>query len=244
MIELAPSDLHPGSGVLTRLFGKPGVALSVWNLLELMLLISDNSATDLLLRQAGGPEAVTARLRSLGIQDMEINRPTIHLIADSEGYSLPPESQWTPELFKRLHEGTSPESRKPAAAKFAADPRDTTTPEAMTGLLERIYRGEILTRDSGALLLDIMDRCQTGRTRLKGILPPGTAVAHKTGTMSGIANDAGIMALPEGAGHVAVAVFVKSSEKDSAQRERAIAQIARAIYDYFLFTTTPPLNMK
>lgn len=239
MIELTPSDLHPGSGVLTRLFSKPGVVLSVWNLLELMLLISDNSATDLLLRLSGGPEAVTARMRSWGIRDMEVNRPTINLIADSEGYSLPPETQWTPELFKKLHDATTPESRKAAAAKFAADPRDTTTPEAMAGLLERIYRGEILTRESRALLLDIMDRCQTGDARLKGILPAKTAVAHKTGTMSGIANDVGIMTLPDDAGHIAIAVFVKSSEKNSVERERAIAQIARAVYDYFLYTTTP-----
>ncbi len=235
MVELKPRDLHPGSGILTSLFNKPGVVLSVWNFLELMLLISDNSATDLLLRLSGGPEAVTARMRALSIQDMRIDRPTANLIADSQGYRLPPEAQWTPELFKKLYETTTSESRRAAAARFAADPRDTTTPEAMTGLLERIYRGEILNRDSGALLMDIMERCRTGETRLKGILPAKTPVAHKTGTMSGITNDVGIMTLPDGAGHVAIAVFVKSSEKDFAERERAIGQIARSVYDYFLF---------
>ncbi|HXG65839.1 MAG TPA: serine hydrolase, partial [Blastocatellia bacterium] len=66
MIEVQQSDLHPGSGTLTELFNKPGVALSVRNLLELMLLISDNSATDLVLREAGGAAAVTARMRELG----------------------------------------------------------------------------------------------------------------------------------------------------------------------------------
>ena len=45
----------------------------------------------------------------------------------------------------------------------------------------------------------------------------------------------GIIDLPDGAGHVAVAVFIKSSNRDGAQRERSIAQISRAIYDYFLF---------
>jgi beta-lactamase class A len=54
--------LHPGSGTLTDLFAQPGVALSVRNLMELMLLISDNSATDVLLRIAGGGDAVKARL--------------------------------------------------------------------------------------------------------------------------------------------------------------------------------------
>ncbi|MGD0623736.1 MAG: class A beta-lactamase [Thermodesulfobacteriota bacterium] len=243
MIELRPRDLHPGSGTLTNLLNKPGVALSVRNLLELMLLLSDNSATDLLLRLAGGPEAVTACIRALNIEDMEINRPTINLIADCTGYTLPPENEWTPELLKKLYNATTPESRKAAARKFEADSRDTSTPEAMAMLLERIYRGDLLKRESGALLLDVMERCQTGEARLKGILPSETIVAHKTGTIGGITNDVGIITLPNDAGHVAIAVFVKSSEKGIPDRERAIAQIARAVYDFFLFQpSAPPLN--
>ena len=189
MIELKPSDLHPGGGTLATLLNKPGVVLSVRNLLELMLLISDNSATDLLLRLAGGPEAVTARMRALGIRDMEINRPTINLIADSGGYPLPPEKEWTLELFKKLDEATTPESRKAAARKFEMDSRDTSTPEAMVMLLERIYRREVLKPESGTLLLDIMKRCRTGAARLKGILPLETVVAHKTGSLGGTTND-------------------------------------------------------
>ena len=243
MIELRPRDLHPGSGTLTNLLNKPGVALSVRNLLELMLLLSDNSATDVLLRLAGGPEAVTARMRTLGIREMEINRPTINLIADCTGYTLPPEDEWTPELFKKLYNATTPESRKATAAKFEMDPRDTSTTEAMVMLLEQIYRGDLLKRESGALLLDMMERCQTGEARLKGILPSETIVAHKTGTIGGITNDVGIITLPNDAGHVAIAVFVKSSEKGIPDRERAIAQIARAVYDFFLFQpSAPPLD--
>jgi beta-lactamase class A len=240
MVELRVNDLHPGSGVLTELFKKPGVILSVQNLLELMLLISDNTATDLLLRLAGGPEAVTARMREVGIREMEINRPTVNLIADSEGYTLPPEMEWRPEIFQRLHEATPDETRRTAAREFERDSRDTSTPEAMVMLLERIHRGDQLKGESRALLLDMMERCQTGPSRLKGILPPRTVVAHKTGTFSGITNDAGIITLPEDAGHVAIAVFVKSSEKKPAERDRAIAQIARAVYDFFLFRPSPP----
>lgn len=240
MIELKPSDLRPGGGILTALLNKPGVALSVRNLLELMLLISDNSATDLLLRLAGGPEAVTARMRALGIRDMEISRPTINLIADAAGYALPPEKEWTPELFKKLDEPAPPESRKAASQKFEADPRDTSTPEAMVMLLERIFRGDLLKQENGTLLLDVMKRCRTGTARLKGILPAETVVAHKTGTIGGITNDAGIITLPDDAGHVAIAVFVKSSEKETPERERAIAHIARAVYDFFLFQPPTP----
>jgi len=50
-----------------------------------------------------------------------------------------------------------------------------------------------------------------------------------------VANDVGIVELPDNGGHVVVAVFVKESSKDAATQERTIAQIARAAYDYFLF---------
>jgi beta-lactamase class A len=235
MVELKTSDFHPGSGMLTELLSKSGVSLSVRNLLELMLVLSDNTAADLLLRLAGGPEAVTARVRAMGIQDMDIHRPTVNLIADSEGYALPPENEWKPDLFQKLYEATTEESRKAALRNFQTDPRDTSSPEAMAMLLERMVRGEGLKSESRALLLDIMERCQTGKARIKGILPPGTVVVHKTGTFSGITNDAGIINLPQDAGHVAIAVFVKSSERTPAERERAIAQVSRAVYDFFLF---------
>lgn len=129
------------------------------------------------------------------------------------------------------------EDRRRAGTTFNADPRDTSTPEAMARLLEKLWRGELLSQASTALLLDIMTRCQTGENRIKGFLPPGIAVAHKTGTIGGTTNDVGIITLPEEAGHIALAVFVKESEAEVAERERAIAQIARGVYDYFLFNS-------
>jgi beta-lactamase class A len=90
MITLTERDIHPGSGEISQLLDDPGVSLSVLNLTELMLLISDNSATDLVLRAAGGAEAVNGRLRELGITDIRVDRPTIRLIADWSGVDLPP----------------------------------------------------------------------------------------------------------------------------------------------------------
>ena len=74
-LDLEAADLHPGSGLLTELFKAPGTALSVRNLLELTLRESDNSATDKLMAVAGGPAAVTARMRSLGL-DGHRRRPS------------------------------------------------------------------------------------------------------------------------------------------------------------------------
>ena len=236
MIDIKQSDLHPGSGTLSVLFNKGGLALSVRNLMELMLLISDNSATDVLLRTAGGPEAVTARMRALGIEGINVDRSTARLISDWVGVTnLPPEDQWTPELFDIMFAGLKPEEQKAASKKFDSDPRDTSTPDAMAALLEKIYQREILKPASSELLLNIMYRCRTGEARLRGLLPGGTEIAHKTGTIGGSANDVGIITLPDNAGHVAIAAFVKSSDKAVPARERAIAEIARAVHDFFLF---------
>jgi len=236
MVQVEARDLHPGSGTLSRLFNKPGVSLSVRNLLELMLLISDNSATDICLRLAGGAPAVTRRMREIGIEGIDVSRSTAQLIADWVGVaSMPDESEWTPELFRKLFSAVTPEASKAAAERFDKDARDTATPEGMRALLERVHARELLEAETAELLLDIMRRCETGEARLKGILPAGTEVAHKTGTIGGTTNDVGIITLPHDGGKVAIAVFVKASSKDVAVRERAIAQIARAVYDYFLF---------
>lgn len=236
MIAIKRSDLHPGSGTLSELFNKPGVSLSVRNLLELMLLISDNSATDILVRLAGGPAAVTARMRALGIEGIDVSRPTLNLIADWVGIdALPPENEYSPEVFEARQKAVTTEEGKAAASRFEADPRDTSSPDAMAALLLKIYRKEAVSGASCDLLLDIMRRCQTGEARLKGMLPAGTEVSHKTGSIGGTTNDVGIITLPAGAGHAIVAVFVRSSDKDVADRERGVAEIARTVYDYFLF---------
>lgn len=236
MITVTRSDLHPGSGTLTGLFNDPGVSLSVHNLLELMLLISDNSATDLILKLAGGGAEVNERLAALGIRGISVDRPTIHLIADAIGVkNLGPESGWSIARFDSLNGMVTPQERQAARTAFYQDRRDTATPEAMARLLAKIHRGEALNPERTSQLLDIMLRCETGALRLKGFLPPGTPVRHKTGSLGlGVANDVGIIELPD-AGHLVVAVFVKESTRDVASQERAIAQIARAAYDYFMF---------
>jgi beta-lactamase class A len=236
LIQLRPGDLHPGSGTLTELFDDPGVILSLRNLVELMLLISDNSATDIVLRLAGGPEAVTARMRWLGIDRIRVDRPTVQLIADWIGIEkLPSESELTPSLFAELARAVPDSIRAQAARRFEHDPRDTATPRAMTSLLAKIWRREALGDSATALLLDIMRRSTTGAGRIKGMLHPDVVVSHKTGTIGSTTNDVGIIALPDGAGHVALSVFIKGSTLSVEQRERVIAHLARAVYDYFRF---------
>lgn len=235
MITVQESDLHPGSGEISHLLNDPGVSLSVRNLMELMLLISDNSATDILLRTAGGGSAVNARLAELGITGISVDRPTIELIADFVGVKgLPPESARTPAAFQELQRGLTDADRAAARQAFYGDTRDTATPRGMSRLLRAVWARQALDEERAALLLDIMFRCETSPTRLKGMLPQGTRVAHKTGTLSpGVAADVGIIELPGDAGHVVVAVYIKESSADSATQDRAIAHVARAVHDYF-----------
>ncbi len=235
MVSLTPQDLHPGSGRLSELFFHPGVSLSIANLMELALVISDNSAADVLLREAGGPAAVTARMRALGFTGIRVDRSTALLISDWQGAkNLPPESQWNREIWDKIYDAVPEREHINARRAEMRDPRDTATPDDMTRLLLRLWRRDLLTPQSSGILLDMMDRCQTGKSRIKGLLPQGTDVAHKTGTLGGVANDVGFMTLPDSAGHVAISVFTKASNRPEDASEKAIAEIARTVYDYFV----------
>jgi beta-lactamase class A len=241
MVSLAPPDLHPGSGRLTDLFFHPGVSLSIANLLELALVISDNTAADILLREAGGPSAVTAKMRLLGLTGIRVDRSTALLISDWQGAkNLPPESQWSREIWDRLYDAVPERDHMRARRAEMSDPRDTATPGDMTRLLLRIWKRDVLTPQSAGILLDMMDRCQTGKSRIKGLLPQGTDVAHKTGSLGGVANDIGFITLPGDAGHIAISVFTKASSKPEEAAEKAIAEISRTIYDYFVLVPGHP----
>jgi beta-lactamase class A len=241
MITIQPGDLHPGSGTLTNLFDNPGVVLSVRNLMELMLRISDNSAADLMLRAAGGSDAVNARMKALGVTGVRVDRPTVRLIADYIGIPTLESDDVPPAKFRELARAVPDSINQIAATKFEDDPRDTSTPEGMAKLLQAVWQGKALSKTNTDLLIDIMRRCLTGDARIKGILPPNTVVAHKTGTLgggrnvegAGTQNDVGVIELPNGAGHLVTVVFVKG-EDDSERGEKAIAQISRAAYDYFV----------
>ena len=108
------------------------------------------------------------------------------------------------------------------------DRRDSSTPVAMIDLLRRIYKAELIKPESRNYLLDLMAQCQTGRNRMKALLPFGTPVEHKTGTLDGLTDDVGFITLPDGR-RVAVAIFARGGR----DRPRTIAETARAIYDGF-----------
>lgn len=212
-------------------FPHPGVSLSLHNLLEVMLVHSDNTATDVLVDAAGGAAAVTAWLRAQGVEDQRVDRDTAGLIRDFFGLGPGPLEQafeqaqeQDPALAARMY------APDPA---FDDDPRDTSTPLAMAQLLQRLFAGDALAAGSTRELGEIMARCQTCDARLRGRMPPGTAVADKTGTIGGSVNSVGVIDLPDGR-RLAIAVFIKRSAAPVPERERTIAEIARAVRDHFV----------
>ena len=113
-----------------------------------------------------------------------------------------------------------------------------TTPNAMTKLLQIFYTTNKLSEKSKTLLLNDMIESTPGPKRLKGLLPPGTIVAHKTGTagtyngLTRATNDTGIVTLANGK-HLAITVFISDSYDSQADRELTIAKASKAAFDFW-----------
>jgi beta-lactamase class A len=178
--------------------------VSARSLMGRMLIHSDNHATDMLIRDLGGPARLNSWLHENGVTGLRVDRTIAQLLSDKR------------DLWDR---------------------RDSSTPAAMVDLLKRIYKAELITPQSRDYLLDVMAHCQTGKNRIKALLPMGTPVEHKTGTLNNYASDVGFISLPDGR-RVAVAIFARGG----ADRPRAIAETARAIYDGFKTVFTWPLR--
>ena len=175
---------------------------SARSLMSRMLIHSDNRATDILMKDLGGPGALHDWLQQNGVTGLRVDRTIAQLLSDKR------------DLW---------------------DNRDSSTPTAMVDLLKRIYRAELIKPASRNYLLDLMAQCQTGKNRMKALLPAGTPVEHKTGTLNGLTDDVGFITLPDGR-RIAVAVFARGGTN----RPNTIAAAARAIYDGFTRVLTWP----
>ncbi len=231
MVTVEPYHLVPSDVIADRLV-HPGVALSLHNLLELMLTESDNTATDVLMELAGGPAAVTQWVRSQGVNDLRVDRNTDSVIR--QFFGLPASGASLAQLLA-AHPELEAASARPNPT-FDNDLQDTTTPTAMAELLTRIFSGKALSPSSTQVIGDIMERCRTGAARLKGRLPEPVVVAHKTGTIGGTVNDVGLITLPANGGTVVIAVYVKKSEASMAVREQVVADVARSVRDFYVYT--------
>ncbi|MBB6502149.1 beta-lactamase class A [Pedobacter cryoconitis] len=113
-----------------------------------------------------------------------------------------------------------------------------TTPRAATQLLKLFYGKSLLSETSHEFLWKVMAETTTGPNKIKGLLPPGTPVAHKTGSsgankagLTAASNDIGIVTLPNGK-HFAVAAFVSMSKEDEKATDLIMAELTKASWDY------------
>lgn len=236
LVPVDPLEMNP-SAPIGEEFLHPGVALSVLNLLEPMITRSDNTATDVLFRLAGGPAAVAAYLARLGVTGITPSRSVRDLLIVLYGLDPGPATSLR-DALRALSpaELAAAKSRAQSAnPAYAADPRDQATPAGMVELLARLALADGIAPASSELLLAIMSRTTTGIRRIAGRLPPGVTVADKTGSAAGTTNDVGILTLPGGA-RVAMAVYVKNSRLPPAEREAMIAEVARTAYDHFVLS--------
>lgn len=217
--------LRVGSDGIAQMMPHAGVTLSAANLIELMLRVSDNTATDMLVDELGGTAKVQAWLDRHRVAGMRMDRTIARLLLDNLGLAMLPGKTAAQSLWASPQ--PTYQSKQAAAPAFDADQRDTATPLGTARLLARIAKGEMLSTKSRSFLFDVMSRCETGSDRLKAGLPEGASLLHKTGTLTNISNDVGIIALKDGR-QFAVAVFTRGIE-DGRVRARIAADTARAI---------------
>ena len=111
----------------------------------------------------------------------------------------------------------------------------------MVQLLSLFYQRKILSPHSTDLLVRIMEQTATGKRRIKGHLPAGSTVAHKTG-MGGnhdgvisAVNDVGVVTLPSGE-HFAIALFISNPKNSVPELEDLMADISKLFFDHYSAT--------
>jgi beta-lactamase class A len=242
-IELRQEEKVLPSGILVEL--QPGLQPTLHDLLTLMIIVSDNTATDLVLQQIGIP-SVEPRLRSFGCNAISL-KMSVRGLFDATFVS--PDVSLLPHEATRLlmEQGRDWEciTNQRTLENNVASPRD------MAHLLESLLKGELLSPESTRVALDILFRQQLN-LRIPRFLPPTVPVAHKTGTFLQSRNDVGIIYLPDGT-HLLLVTFAildrTMLESDPLvlvpyldRVDGAMGHIARSAYDAFTAGEPVPID--
>ena len=233
-LPLADEDKSLGSGILP--FFEQGLQPTLRDLLTLMIIISDNTATDMVVDYLGGAPAVEGYMRELGLTQIFFKLNCKDLLR----YAFPPEVADLP--VEELVEWTAKNDVLRDGLCFSKGPENNvSTANAMNALLQLMY-GDLFPEDVRAVAFDILHK-QQYKQRVARFLPLGVKVASKTGTIGGIRNDCGIITLGD-ANHVILTLFTEWDEAPiwnqpvaHYQRvfevETAMGEIGRAVYDEF-----------
>ena len=221
-VDLTDALRVPGSGVLKELAS--GLQPTVHDLAMLMIIISDNTATDILYNQVGG-DNINNTMQQLGLTRTHIPMTCRELLYGITGLDVGNSAhtyQLASDRLKKREfvlEGDG----------FSEDKSDVSTPNDMCRLLELIYNGDILSSQSREAVLDILKRQQLS-TVIPHALPPGTVVAHKTGSYHSVRCDVGIVFAPTGPYTVAI-MAKQMTEGDRLSVDVSLATVSKAVYD-------------
>lgn len=211
LVSIAPSSYSPGYSPLRDRYPE-GAVLTIGQLLEAAVRGNDSSASDLLMSLGGGPEAVHKRMARWFGGGIRVDRSLAGLDA----------------AFRLTA------SRE----RFLMDERDTATPEALALLMSAVERGELLHPSSHERLRAWLRATPHGAARIRPAL--GDALLyHKSGSTAFwdgrniCMSVAGVAELPSGRGRLSLSVFLKGTERDLTQRERALASAAGVLYRWF-----------
>jgi beta-lactamase class A len=228
--EIAWTDRHvltdavksPGSGLLVDL--DPGLSLSLEDLATLMMTLSDNTATDMCFAIAGR-ERIAERLAAWGIAPMSVVMDCKTLLADVVGVPLEAILAANPEGKQALMAGGA----SPTAAAFGDDLTRTNlaSARAMVDLLGGIASGAFLGHGPTRHMLSILS-LEWYRHRIPARLPAGTRWATKSGSLSGVVNDTGVIESERGP--ILFAMLSKGLS-DNERWERVIARTAAIAYE-------------
>jgi beta-lactamase class A len=201
------ADLRGGTGVIRSL--EPGAVLTVKDLITLMVIVSDNTATDVLYKMVGGPDAVNRRMEALGLQKTR-----------AQTLAAP----W----FDALRSASSTE----AFYREGKHPFGLTTPREMGSILEKMERGLLVDKPSSELMLQIM-RGQLYRTRIPRYIT-GYRIPHKTGDfLPYVGDDVGMLEAPGKT--IVVSIFTGDHFGSGEMLENAIGLVAKEVADYFSY---------
>ncbi len=224
-IELKPEQLVPGSGVLQDL--SFGLQPTVRDLAVLMTVVSDNTATDLILDLVGLSQ-VEETMQSLGLNNIKSPMNIRGMLYSLAGLD-PANPEHTYQMCRTIFDDPAHKTDPNCRALSETD-NVLASPYDMAQLLNLIARHEVLNVAACEDMLDILSR-QKYNTILPFYLPSPTRVAHKTGSINRVRNDVGIVYAPNGPYAVALMSKGMTNEADGVQK---LARLSEAIYQYFL----------
>lgn len=190
-IEMKRSDQRFGTGVMRTL--DPGVSFTLKDVLTLMIIQSDNSATDMAFALVGGPARVNETMRAMGLPTITATGSSFEWFRALGAASDPAWSKLTPEeLFVKGYPASASQADRERFHFEGKSPYGLSSARDMGRLLEKIARNEAASPASCAAMLRIL-RQQQMNTRIPKYLA-GAGTPHKTGDFPPyIANDVGLI---------------------------------------------------